>query len=82
MSQTNETRNPEVVKQEVDETQNRLAESVEHVAYHKAHLKEEVKEAAKDQVVEAKDSLKQNVSDKAHQIKDSLTGKRASSKRR
>ncbi len=87
MSQSEKTRDPEAIRQEIEQTQEDLAEAVEHVAYHKTHLKEEVTEAAKAQVVEAKDQLidnvtsrtgdlKETVTEKAHDLKDTLIEKK------
>lgn len=75
MSQTEKTRDPEAIRQDIEQTQQDLAEAVEHVAYHKAHLKEEVTEAAKAQVVEAKDELIDNVTTRTGHLKDTLTEK-------
>ena len=72
MSQSEKTRDPQALRREVQETQQDLAEAVEHVAYHKTHLKEEVKESVKAQATEAVDQLKENV---ASHFKDSASAK-------
>ncbi|HYN98985.1 MAG TPA: hypothetical protein VEU28_04865 [Actinomycetota bacterium] len=72
MSQSEKTRDPQVVRQEVQETQQDLAEAVEHVAYHKTHFKEEVTESIKAQATDAVDQLKENV---ASHFKDSASAK-------
>lgn len=64
-----QSQDPQVVQREVRNTQARLAKSVEAVAFHKAHIKDEVKDALKGKVTRTGDHLKKTVSVKAGKFK-------------
>lgn len=77
MSKADEqSQDPQVVQREVRNTQARLAKSVEAVAYHKAHIKDEVKDALKGRIAGTGDQLKQSVSVKARTLRRAVSAKK------
>lgn len=64
-----ERQSPEEIEKQVDQTNARLAESVEAVAYHAGHFNDELKAAAKNRIDDAKSEVKDTVSQRARQAK-------------
>jgi hypothetical protein len=65
-----ETQSPEEIVEDVEQAQDRLAETVEALAYKKGHAKDDVKEA----VVEKKDAVVAQVKDKVAEKKEDVVG--------
>jgi len=74
--QANETRDPEAIREQVEETQERLAEAVEHVAYHKGNIADDAKDAVKDKAVDAKDQLVETAVEKKDHLMETIAGKK------
>jgi len=74
--QANETRDPEVIREQAEETQERLAEAVEHVAYHKGNIADDAKDAVKGRAVDAKDQLVETAVEKKDHLMETIAGKR------
>jgi DNA polymerase II large subunit len=65
-----ETRSSEDIVEGIQQTEDRLSEAVEALAYKKGHLKDDVKGA----VVEKKDAIVGRVKDKVAERKDDVVG--------
>jgi chromosome segregation ATPase len=68
-------RDPEQIQQEIRQTEGRLAEAVETLAYKKAHLKEDLKEAVESKKEELTERLSEAVEAKRDELKEAVTTK-------
>lgn len=69
-------RSPQEIKAELEWTNARLAQSVEAVAFHAGHLGDDVKDAAKDRLGDAKDQVLRTVVGRAAQARELVEHKR------
>lgn len=67
---------PEEIERQVNQTNERLAESVEAVAYRAGHFNDELKAAAKDRIDDAKNEVIDTVSQRAQQAKSFVLEKK------
>ena len=82
-----ETQSPEEIVEEIEQTENRLADAVEALAYKKGHVKDDAKETlvekkeqVKEKVGEKKDEVVGAVKEKVDEKKDELLSKVAHAK--
>ncbi len=67
---------PEEIERQVNQTNERLAESVEAVAYHAGHFNDELKAAARDRIDGAKNEVIDTVSQRAQQARSFVLEKK------